>query len=335
MKRAYVLIGVGVVLLIIGGVLAVLSVPETKEVVPEKEFTLKEDMLYEVGKITLKEGNKITVKFESKKPGAEIVAFVVSEEYVNQNPKKKVYETAESGYLAKSVGEKGELKWTCDRDGTYIFMFLPQMSVVSNQVGRSIQKGGPTEWEDFSLRAGSGLQVSFQCQDSDDQLRVVLLDEHWASVFNQGGTVPKEQLLADVNGNNGKLEWWSHEAGTYYLLFIPVAGQYPVPYVAAISVITFAEGVQLPVPFTYSIEATGGGWEGGLYLGGIMIILAIAAIAVGFVKRAAPAAPSPVPTYVAPAPAVGMPTKFCVNCGAQISADANFCPRCAAKQSLG
>jgi len=42
----------------------------------------------------------------------------------------------------------------------------------------------------------------------------------------------------------------------------------------------------------------------------------------------------PPPAYVPPPPppAVGVPTKFCVHCGAQIAAEAVFCPKCGGRQ---
>jgi len=47
-----------------------------------------------------------------------------------------------------------------------------------------------------------------------------------------------------------------------------------------------------------------------------------------------PPAPQAPPGYVPPPPPplVGAPTKFCVNCGAQIAAEAVFCPKCGGRQ---
>lgn len=348
MKKAYV--STGVVLLIIGLLLAIAWAPEWKEFLPTTEATLtteKEDGWRVVGHMTMEEDETVVLKFKSLKPGAQILALLVSEQSYEQIMKASETQGVEaftamepSDYLAKSSGEEGELRWTCTEDGSYYAIFTLLWSWDKEEADLTITQDPGYAAKAYQLREGSIFGAEFQCTETDDQLVAVLANEYAANMILKGETPPTEEILATASaGNRIQLYAVIPETGTYYLFLVPgpsslypptqTTGHWPVPGTINTRIISVPEGSEMPVRFTYSIEA---GKEGPWYVGVIMMIVGVAVMVLGFRKPRVQAAVPPAPTYAPPAPTVGAPTKFCTNCGAPNPADSKFCIRCGQKQ---
>ena len=347
MKKVYALTGVA--LLIIGLLLAIGWMPESKEFVPPKEETLaiKEEGLWWMvtGHMTVDEDTTVVVKFESLKPGAQVLALLVSEESYQRIIKTSEAQGVEaltaiepSDYLAKSYAGDGELKWTSTQDGSYWVIFTLLWSIDKEDAELAITQNPGYAAKAFQMREGSLFGAEFECRDPDDQLAALLVNEYWSNQIQKGVTPPADAAVAAAMGNTGKLVGVVPETGTYYLYLAPSAGHYPVPATIKTAIASLPEGSELPVPFTYSVEASA---EGPWYLGVIIIIVGGAVMFLGLrkprVQAAVPPAPAymppPAPTYAPPAPTVALPAKFCIHCGAPNPPDSKFCKTCGQKQA--
>lgn len=349
MKKVYAIIGV--VLLILGVVLSVSTLTVADTFGPE-DTTLTIDQPLDYHGVPVEKGTTIVVNFESKKPGGQVYAVLLSEERFNlltsvleKQPmakymiaaalKSTLGETEETNLVAME-GEQGELEWTATEDGTYFAVFTTPTTVVHKSLDSTLEKKDGYLYNKLGLRAGSVFGSDYQCLDADDEVRAILMSEDAFSRFQRGETVPSAELLGDTVGNSGAVNWFSPTDGTYYLVLIPTGGYWPIPLKLNLDTTFVLEGSEWPLPLTYTIE---GRKPGPWYLGLIPIVAGVAVLILGFRKAGAPAAPAPVPppsppaaTYAPSEPAAPGPVRFCIHCGASNPVESKFCKKCGLKQ---
>ena len=322
----------GVALVAVGLVVAGLLLTVSDYVAPTK-VTLTAEKPYAWHMVPLKQGTTLIVEFQSSKAGGQVDTIVVGE---------STFKRAEAGenvtdYLAKAQAAQGRLEWICKQDGNYYAVFMTPRKVVSKDFEQTITEQSRHGYTVLELKVGSVVRAEYKCKDPDDQVRAVLINEDWFNMFQQGTSVPKPNLLADATGNNGRLDWNCPIAGKYYLLVVPTAGKWPVPYALKITVTYVLEGSEWPLAFSYTME---GRRSEPWYIGAIVAAAGAAVILLGLRTGAAKAPPSPAtattqprPTVTEPRPPIpSPPSAFCISCGAQIPADSEFCPKCGGKQ---
>jgi hypothetical protein len=350
-RRAYVLIGVG--LIVVGFILSASAITVSDTFGPETT-TLTKDTPWDYHGVPVNKGTTIIVNFRSQKPGGQVSAILLPEDkfgelqdLVKTNP-LTLYAFPASlaapeasgaqGILAKAQGEQGKLQWTATEDGTYFALYMTPTEMETKQENRTIteQTGYVYYWTD--LRVGSVFSAAFECRDADDQIRAFLLTSDQFDRFQGGETIPKDQLLADTAGHSGIVTWVSPSDGRYYLVVKPVAGHWPVPYQFSMSAARLLAGSEWPLSLTYTME---GEREGPWYLGVIVIIVGVAVLALGFRRKAVSAAAPTAPAYAPSTPTTAVPQRptpspaaqFCVHCGAEIAPSAKFCRKCGKAQA--
>jgi hypothetical protein len=377
LKKAYLIIGV--VLIVLGLLLAIGWAPASKEFVHEAKVKVDLSVFREPGDdrplterlpmysgtmTNVKEGTVIVLKFKSLQEGSALVVIIYSKEQSDEVTKiveeaqkqiKRVsdpedypepFETVEkfsSGKLSKEyysafvTGEEGELKWTCPKDGDYIFMISLPVKFNMGAYDVTLTKEKPNMYAWFAMEKGSNAAVSFACAESNDQLHVGLVDEQWGKTFAGGGSVPGDKVLVSKAATADTFTYRSPEAGTYYVLVEPEAGSYPVKFSIAVLYMSPPEGTTLPLEFTYSVEGQdpGGPW----YLGVIIMLVGVVVMVLAFRKPAVPQAPpaappTALPAYAPPVPPSAAPpaVRYCTSCGAQNPADSKFCKTCGQPQ---
>jgi RNA polymerase subunit RPABC4/transcription elongation factor Spt4 len=334
MKKLYV--GCGIGLLLIGLFLTFAWMENSQEFVAQTEAALdmeKEDSWRVLGRMNAKEDTNIRVKFKSLKPGAQIMAALISEETYDQflgDQGKGIESMKPDDFLAKDVAEEGELEWTCDKDGIYYALLTVPWSFDTKETKLTINKNPGYAWDEFKLGNGTLFGGEFTCVESDDEVAVLLVNEYWANKIIGGVTTPKDQVIAAGKGNEGKFSGFISQSGSYYLFLAPTTGHWPIPVTLKILIATVPEGSELPLTLTYSIEASKSGpW----YVGVILAIAGIVILILGIRKKALREVTPP--DYIAPPPVPEPPSavKSCSSCGAEIAAYSEFCPKCGNKQA--
>ncbi|GEM_PF-5273240 len=350
MKKAYAIIGI--VLLILGIIVSASTLTVADTFGPE-DTTLSVDQPLDYHGVPVEKGTTIVVSFESKKPGGKVSVVLLPEEkfdeimslletqpygkYMLGNALKKVLgETGEASLYPMTESGQGELELEATADGTYFAVFTTPGTIVHNSYDSTIEEKDGYMYKKVDLRVGSVFGSDFQCLDADDQVRAVLMSEGSFGRFQKGETIPQSELLADAVGNSGAVNWFSPSDGTYYLVFIPTGGYWPIPIKINTDATYVLEGSEWLLPLTYKME---GRKPGPWYLGLIPIVVGVAVLILGFRKPGAPAVPTltappsaPATTYAPSVPAAPGPVRFCIHCGAPNPAESKFCKKCGQKQ---
>lgn len=341
MRKVFVLAGVS--LLIVGLLVSMIFATVADTFGPEKT-TLTFDQPFDYHGAPVEKGTEIVVTFKTEKLGSEVAALLLPETNFNTLA-TTIKDTPITAYLLTIAAEKaenklayvqgseGKLDWTATEAGTYFVVLMTPTKLVSKTFNPSITADNGFEYYKLVLKAGSVVSAHFQCTETDDKVRSIIITETDFGKFQAGDTIPASSLLADSVGNSGSVLWLAPKDGTYYLLIKPTAGTWPVPITVNLDTSFVQAGSEWPLSMTYTIE---GYHPGPWYYGLPLLAVGVAVIVLGVRKGAVKAPPAltyppTAPPITAPQPAT--PTAgFCVYCGAEIKTGAKFCKNCGKPQ---
>jgi hypothetical protein len=209
-------------------------------------------------------GSQLFVDYKTQRPGSQVHAVLVTEG--NYQRFLKGERLRGNDYLAESQSGSGTLAGTAGKSGPYYAIFMTPTDVFTKTFEQSIRRAEGFAYNEVELHDGSSFVSEFQCNDTDDQVRAVLVNENWFNVFRDGGGIPEDQLILDQAGNSGTLEWDNAQGGKYFIVLMPIAGYWPVPYSLKETVTYLLPGSEWPLSLSYNVQERGPAWYPGLVM---------------------------------------------------------------------
>jgi len=119
-----------------------------------------------------------------------------------------------------------------------------------------------------NLMSGEEFSAEFVCHQPEGRLRMVLITASWYDKWRSGQDVPNTELLGDAYGHQGKIAWRVRADDAYGLVLVPDGGTASWPF-----------GVSVKLE---SRSERGAGW----HMGMVLVFCGIAAMILGFVRKA-------------------------------------------------
>lgn len=248
---ALIIIGISVTWMSTGGISPVLQ-----------PITLSASKPNWVQAISTIAGSQLFVDYETQRPGSQVHAVLVTEE--NYQKFLKGERLNGTDYMDESQSGSGTLAGTAGKSGLHYVIFMTPIDVFTKTFEQNIRHVEDFAYNEIDLQDGSSFMAEFRCNDTDDQVRMVLVTENWFNVFRDGGGIPEDQLILDQAGSSGTLGWDNAQGGKYFVILMPTAGYWPVPYSLKETVTYPLPGSELPLTLSYNVYERGPAWYPGL-----------------------------------------------------------------------